>query len=82
MTSPRALATLDGLRPERNRVQVENILFTNNLPSEVQFVVILAGQRASIVLGQIPDEICNDWEQIAEWLMQQRRAIADAIAQE
>ena len=82
MTNSRALATLDGLRPERNRVQVESIQFANNLPSEVQFVVILAGQRASIVLGQIPDDICNDWEQISEWLTQQRQAIAEAISQE
>ena len=82
MTNPRALASLDGLRPERNRVQIDSIRYENNLPQEVQFVVILGGQRASIVLGQIPDDICDDWTQISEWLTQQRQAIAEAISQE
>ena len=70
------MASLSALSPGRNKVQIERLDFRDGLPREAAFVLILGGQRASIVLGQVPDDICADMPQVMRWADKQMDSIA------
>ena len=71
--NPRAMAALDALRLKRNRVEVDETHFEHGLPAEVQFAVILAGQRSALVLMAVPDAICADAAAVMDWAQDQIR---------
>lgn len=76
LANPRAMASLSALAPRRNQVQIERLDFQDGLPREAAFVLILGGQRASIVLGRVPDDICADMPKVMRWADEQMDSIA------
>ena len=80
-THPRAMAALAALNQERNRVDIESVNFKNGVAEEVHFVVILEGQRASIVIGAVPDPICDDFPRIIEWARKQAKQVAEQLSE-
>ena len=75
LSNPRAMAALDALRLRRNRVEVDEIHFAHGLPEEVQFAVILDGQRSALVLMAVPDAICDDAAAVMTWAQSRIREV-------